>query len=369
MALNMNDYESVSLKGSKVNFLKRHKKDFQKFIFDFTKNKKRYRQLYIAPRDTPVAMISTAKLKCEAFYEQAGKIRDDINNNITVDAYWNRFCEYKKGDWGGAHDRTLKGYYTNHIKSIIGHKQLRRVNTADIDDIMHKAKSLSKRSQKAILEVLKPLFSRAITEGLIGKTPIYHEVKRNAAEEKKIIIGADVKFKKIHKAINDVFSNDPKLRAAFLFGFNGRRLSEVLTLQWQDLDFDNSGYVIRAENSKVNNDMAFGLNNELKNALIELQKQRDSLWVFSSNRDPSKHMTKLSMHYDKIRRATGIKEFTYHWMRNLLVSALVGKNGVDVSDLSALLGHNDTGTLKKYLSLQREQSSKKAGKAMEKILK
>jgi len=55
-------------------------------------------------------------------------------------------------------------------------------------------------------------------------------------------------------------------------------------------------------------------------------------------------------------------------MRNLLVSAHVGKEGVDVSDLSALLGHNDTGTLKKYLSLQREESSRKAANSIEKIL-
>ena len=55
-------------------------------------------------------------------------------------------------------------------------------------------------------------------------------------------------------------------------------------------------------------------------------------------------------------------------MRNLLASALAGKDVVDVSDLSALFGHNDTGTLKKYLSLQREQSSKKAAVAIGRML-
>jgi site-specific recombinase XerD len=127
-------------------------------------------------------------------------------------------------------------------------------------------------------------------------------------------------------------------------------------------------YVIRAENSKVNSDMVFGLNSELKSILEELYKYKDSIWIFSSNRDSSIHMTKLSMHYNKIRQATGLKEFTFHWMRNLLVSALAGKDGVDVTDLSALLGHNDTGTLKKYLSLQREQSSRKAADAIGKML-
>jgi len=368
MAISSQDYESVPLKGSKVHHLKRNKHNNQKFIFDFTKNSKRYRQTYLAPKDTPTAMIRMAKIKCEAFYEQAGKIRDDIDTNISVDAYWDRFCEHKKSDWGRSHDRTLKGFYNNHIKTIIGHKQLRRVNTVDIDDIMHKAKHLSKRSQKAILEILTPLFTRAVKEGLIKETPLDHKIKRNAAEEKKVVLGAEEKFTQVHKAINEQFSDNIKLKTAFLFGFYGRRLNEVLTLKWSDIAMDYDTYIIQKDNNKVNSDMLFGLSKEITDSLKELHKTKDSEWVFSSNRDPSIHMTKLSQHYSKIRKATGIREFTFHWMRNLLVSALVDKDGVDISDLSALLGHNDTGTLKKYLSLQREQSSKKAAVAIDRML-
>ncbi len=71
--------------------------------------------------------------------------------------------------------------------------------------------------------------------------------------------------------------------------------------------------------------MVFGLNPEIASILEELYKYKDSEWVFSSNKNPSIHMTKLSMHYDKIREATDIEEFTFHWMRNLLVSALLVK--------------------------------------------
>ncbi len=364
----MNEYETVTVKGSKVNNLKRNKKDFQKFIFDFTKNGKRYRQTYLAPKDSPSAMIKMAKNKCEAFYEQAGKIRDNLDPNIKMNTYWERYCEHKKGSWGLGHDRTLKGFYTNHIKGIIGEKQLRRVNSADIDDVMHNVKHLSKRSQKTILEILKPLFLRAIKEGVIKESPVEHEIKRNASEEKKVVMGAEAKLKKVYHAIDTLFVENPKIKAAFLFGFNGRRLNEVLTLKWSDIDLHNQTYIIRKENSKVNTDMVFGLNTELNFILKELSERKDSQWVFSSNRNSSIHMTNLHKYYIKIREATGINEFTFHWMRNLLVSALAGQDGVDISDLSALLGHNDTGTLKKYLSLQREQSSKKAAKAIDRML-
>lgn len=368
MGLSMKDYEAVSLKGSKVNYLKRNKNDNQKFIFDFTKSGKRYRQTYLAPKDSPTAMIKMAKIKCEAFYEQAGKIRDNLDPNIKMNTYWDRYCEHKKGSWGRGHDRTLKGFYINHIKGVIGEKQLRRVNGADIDDIMHNVKHLSKRSQKTNLEILKPLFLRAIKEGIIKESPVDHEIKRNASEEKKVVLGAEAKLKKVYNAIDKCFDENPKIKAAFLFGFNGRRLNEVLTLQWSDIDLHNQTYIIRKENSKVNTDMVFGLSPKMGFILKELYKQKDSEWIFSSNRNSSIHMTNLHKYYIKIREATGINQFTFHWMRNLLVSALVGQEGVDISDLSALLGHNDTGTLKKYLSLQREQSSKKAAKAIDRML-
>ena len=64
----------------------------------------------------------------------------------------------------------------------------------------------------------------------------------------------------------------------------------------------------------------------------------------------------LDRHHQKIRDYTSINEFSFHWMRNLVVSALAGM-GADITHLSAMLGHNDSGTIKKYLSLQREAST------------
>ncbi len=370
MALNTNDYESVKLNGSPVQSIKRHKKDKSKFLFTINKNKKRYREIYTAQKDTLAAMIKMAKLECEKFRNQAGMVREEISPNISVNDYWERFKEYKKSSWGKSNERNMKSFYKNHIKDIIGSKKIKNVTSADIDDIMNKIKHLSRRSRKVALEVLQPLFTRAIRERLITTSPLLedHMVKRIASEEKKVVLDATTKYKLIHNAINEEFKDDIKVRTAFLFGLSGRRLTEVLTLEWSDIDLKSKSYQIRADNSKVNSTMTFALNQELTQVLTELKKQRDSIYIFSSNRNSKIHMTKLSMHYDTIRETSKLQEFTFHWMRNVLVSALAGKEGIDVTDLSALLGHNDTGTLKKYLSLQREESSKKAANAIEKIL-
>ena len=68
------------------------------------------------------------------------------------------------------------------------------------------------------------------------------------------------------------------------------------------------------------------------------------------------HSKDIAKQYKKFRDETGIQEFTFHWMRNLAVSAL-SSMGIEITHLSAMLGHTDSGTIRKYLSLQREAST------------
>jgi len=55
-------------------------------------------------------------------------------------------------------------------------------------------------------------------------------------------------------------------------------------------------------------------------------------------------------------------------MRNLSVSALASM-GADITHLSAMLGHYDASTIKKYLSLQRATSTRAMNEVSQKLLK
>ena len=227
-----------------------------------------------------------------------------------------------------------------------------------------------------------PIFNLAIDEELIQFSPIkrIHKVKRKQLEEKKIITDAETKYKMVYDAINKVFgtadviqvsedekiqcSINPKIRALFLFGFYGRRKTETLHLKWSDIDFINNKYIIRGKNSKVNIDMAFTLSDDVKEALE--QCERNGKYVFSSNRDPSKPISEIREHVEKIRAMT-VPEYNFHWMRNLVTSALSSK-GFESIQISAILGHTDTSTVKQYLSLQRETASALALDISKKLL-
>ena len=111
--------------------------------------------------------------------------------------------------------------------------------------------------------------------------------------------------------------------------------------------------------------MTFKLSSDVKEALSQCEHFSD--YIFSSNRDPSKPISEIREHIEKVRAVT-YPEYNFHWMRNLAVSAL-SSMGVEAIHLSAMLGHTDTNTVKQYLSLQRESSSAHALDVSQRLLR
>ncbi len=363
--MNSKNYIPIIHKKNTLSRMNYHKDDDSKFFFYFKKNKKLYRKLYTSQGGTRGVRIDDAIVQLNIFYNKCDKLRIDVNQEITVNDYWTEFVALK--EWSDRHRYNSNNIYKLHIKNYLGDIKVKSVTHGHIDTVMMKSKSKSKRIQKFILEILEPLFRKAVRDTLLDVTPIddTHQVKRNFNREKKQILAPNDKFVALHGAIHQL--DDVKIRTAFLFGFHGRRLQGVLTMKWEHIDFNGHSYSIPAENSKVDVTMTFALNQELSVLLLELWDSKESEFIFASNRDPSSPMVRLSQYYDEIRESSGLSDFTFHWMRNLLVSTLANR-GVAVADLSAILGHQDTGTINKYLSLQRDTAGKRANDAISDVL-
>ena len=330
------------------------------YVLDFTRDKKRYR------KTLSVSTLEEAQSALNDFRKELD-FQDTIEVNIasTVNDYWETMKVVKR--WSTLHENKMEAYYIKNIKNVLGDMKITEVKPKHFTFLNNTLKHLSSRSQKKAYEILQPLFNLAIEDELIVLTPIKktHVPVRKQLEEKKIIINAEVKLRYIYQAIHTYFgtnqtikiNNHPTIKevsckdnphhlALFLFGFHGRRLNEVTSLKWNDINFINRSYIVRASSSKVNLDMTFQLTEDIKNVLDRVEISSGHVF----------HVKQVQRHYEKIRAISGIPDFTFHWLRNLLVSALASK-GTDTTHLSAMLGHTDTSTLKKYLSLQRETST------------
>ena len=349
-------------------------KDGIKFWFDFTINGTRYSKLWESnPRPTKADRIRSAQNQLQVFRNEVMH-QDTItaNADATVGDYWIKLKSIK--DWKPYMVKEYDHYFKKNLTKLSDIK-IKDLKSAHFTSLNATLKHLSTRSQRKAYEILQPLVDLAIEDEIIFKSPIKksHVAKRKSLEEKKIITGAADKYRTIHAAIHRIYGTtdlividentkiqcriSPVYRAAFLFCFFGRRVGEALQLQWEDIDLDRNSYTVRGHTSKVNTDMTFALPSDIKDALLEFQDATGDVFPFKS----------IDRQYYKIREATGINEFTAHWMRNLSVSALASI-GTPITDLSAMLGHNDAGTIRKYLSLQREASTLTTNKASKKLL-
>ena len=304
--------------------------------------------------------------------------------NSTVEDYWKTLCSLRT--WSKKVRSNYTGYYNTHL-SYLSDVKITDIKPSHFTSLNIRLKDYSLRSQKKAYEILKPLFDLAVEDEVIDKSPIKksHIPKRNQLQEKKIITNAEYKYIRIYDALFTLFDKDqvwfdhtnreeisafakgehhknhiqcsknPNHLAFFLFGFHGRRLMETYELRWDDIDFLFGTYVVRKETNKVNVDMEFTLPDDIKAVLERLYEDRQAVNM-AKPEDRVFYTKYIEKWYKKISKVSGVEGFTFHWMRNLAVSALAAK-GVDATHLSAMLGHTDTNTLKQYLSLQRNAAT------------
>jgi integrase len=357
MAIKLSEFKSTKHTGLKIH------SDGITFLFDIRIVGERSRKQWKANQaHTKADRLKTAYIALEAFrVDTEHKKTLTADANATVNDYWTRLKSVK--GWKDGLVRNYDYYYNKHLIQLSKIK-VKDIKPAHFTSLNVTLKDFAPATRKKAYEILKPLFDLAVEDEIIVKTPIKksHIPVRKQLEEKKIITDAATKYNTLHLTIHQLFGSDdlvvidekrtiqcthnPHHRALFLFGFYGRRLQEVLTLQWSDINFNSSEYTIRGTNSKVNTDMTFSLTSDVKDALLEFNATSGNVFNIKHTKD----------HYPKIRLVSGIEEFTFHWMRNLAVSALSSR-GVDLTHLTAMLGHTDSSTLKKYLSLQRVAST------------
>ncbi len=262
MAIDKKAYSKTNDAGIKIH------KDGVKFWFDFSIDGKRYSRLWSSSTNhSPKDRLKTArreldKIKDELIHDSALSV--DVN--ATVRDYWEK-VKIVKG-WNDILIRNYDYYFEKHLRKLAKLK-LRDVKAAQFTSLNVSLKDFAPATRKKAYEILKPLFDLAVEDDLILKSPIKksHIPVRKQLEEKKIITDAVSKYKKIHATIHQLFGSDdvviindtksiqcndnPHHRALFLFGFYGRRLQEVLTLQWEDINLETNEYIVSPEKPKT----------------------------------------------------------------------------------------------------------------------
>ena len=162
---------------------------------------------------------------------------------------------------------------------------------------------------------------------------------------------ADDKVNELYEALYN-YPIEP-FRSIFIWLSHGRRQNEILSLEWDDINFDNGTYTIKFENNKVRKPMTYKLTPELI-ATLEKFEVKKSKFIFHAQIDINKKMSKETVrnHWNKILQQLDIK-IRMHDLRHLIGGILVS-SGKTLEQVASVLGHTSTSVTKRYSKVREE---------------
>ena len=262
---------------------------------------------------------------------------------------------------------TYEGQVKIHLLPEFGNLRLKNFTPNRISNFFGKLK-VKPQTCKRIFTILESIFSFAVHQGLILKSPcigvILPKAKNN--DDKKMLNLSQVKILMKMLTSEDVESSQFSVIIRTLI-LTGLRASECLALQWCDVDFENSVISVKhnlcydgkktwldipkTKKSRRVIAMSAELAELLKNHYTRQQIIKNSVkydfnpldMVFTSQTGDFKDRSGLLREFKRFIKDTDFSFATLHMLRHANATLLLN-SGVDIKLVSENLGHNNIST-------------------------
>jgi integrase len=150
------------------------------------------------------------------------------------------------------------------------------------------------------------------------------EYKLSLDDTKRIIQGLR-EFSKTTLKDGTVFYKKEELKNIFAFSLNGRRISEILNLRFEDINIDTRTFIIKSENAKGKKQLDFYIDDHL----LEAIKSQAILRNVDLNSNSNKRVFKTSsvttplLNFQKMLQDMNLPKLRLHDIRHLLATTLV----------------------------------------------
>ncbi|MGV8171993.1 MAG: tyrosine-type recombinase/integrase [Candidatus Woesearchaeota archaeon] len=135
----------------------------------------------------------------------------------------------------------------------------------------------------------------------------------------------------------------------------GLRVSEIINLKWEDIDFDRD--IIHIRRAKGKKDRIVMLANRVRYDLLNLSNKRDGI-VFITNRNKKYTQRTIQKVIKDCSAKAGIrKNITPHTLRHTFATHLL-ENGTDIRYIRDLLGHSSISTTLVYTRVSNKDVTK-----------
>jgi integrase len=248
-----------------------------------------------------------------------------------------------KGDHTIDNERGYLKMWLTHLGNI----RLSQITAAAILSYRTKAlaeEGVSERTVNVRVNALKSLLKFAKQEEKLEKLPtdgikeLHHEYRTKRLLSKEQVEGIISIAEQVCPRTGRQFADFVKLAA-----YSGGRNSEVLQLQWENVDFSQRLLHFETGTTKGGKGRAVDFNPNLEAHLREMAARKTgSPWLFPSPRTDTR-VTTFKKALEKVRRKLGV-DFSAHSFRHYFCSMCV-MSGVDFLTIAKWVGHRDGGVL------------------------
>ena len=238
-----------------------------------------------------------------------------------------------------------KNTFDTYLKPLQKMK-VKEITIRDVQNIINNA--LSNKKAPATISRIKPTVKPLLE---------HYDVILNWKKLIEPKVDNERKYKKskeeTKEIINKLLSYEhPEIRAIFHFSLTGRRISEILALRYENINWNTNTYLIPKENVKTRKDIEFKLTQPLLEAIKSRGKIKKEGLVFSLT---SKWVL---VHFKRCMASLGIYDLHLHDLRSLVAQTALD-NGANIYDVSALLAHSNIATTeKRYVDKNKDHAQK-----------
>ena len=264
-----------------------------------------------------------------------------------------------------------KGYSKNTISSYkqdlekfseyFNNKSINSIDNSDLKEYI-KSLDLNEKSISRTISCLKSFYKFLIIEKIVKYNPTDGLYMPKAKKSLPNIMSVEDVTKLLDIKLDDHFSYRNKAMLELMYA-TGLRVSELVELKLNDIDFSNDIIRILGKGSKERiipiGDIALEYLEEYINNHRSLMLKGNSCdYVFLNNH--GKKMTRQGFFkiIKKIAKDAGINsEISPHTLRHSFASHLL-KYGADLRTIQELLGHSDISTTQVYTHIANEELRK-----------
>ncbi len=284
-----------------------------------------------------------------------GKLEQTRIRQITLNDAMSEYLSYKDS---AIKPRTKEYYeqtYGKWIKPKLGKHILRDITVKDLQAIVNMMlkQKMAPRTTQSIKQIMRPLFKYYADKGIINGNPAaLIQIPKFDNTVQVTLSKNDISA--LFKAIKS-YPIEP-FHTLFVWLSEGRRLNELLSIEWKQINFTKKTYFIISSKNKAGVTMEY----RLRDNIIEMLKSFDneSPFVFHSLKDNSKQMSKETVrgHWARLLKSANIDHLRIHDLRHIIGSDLVSNN-FTLEEVAQVLGHTSTSVTKRYSKVRQEKAN------------